>query len=87
MSQPSSPDEISRVFKDVFGTARGQIALEKIKTYCLGNMNQNIACIGSTNQTFYNAGAYAVYRYIQYQIDRQLGQINSDCVIEIETGD
>lgn len=82
MTEPLSPEEISKTFKEVFADKKGLIVLDKIKLFCLGEINQDPACIESTNQTFYNLGANAVYRYIQYEINMKLNQENKDCVIE-----
>jgi hypothetical protein len=87
MTEPIDLELLSQTFKDVFSTKAGQIVLNKIKQFCLANPNQNMACVESTNQTFYNLGAYSVYRYIQFQMDLQPGQTNSDCVIENEIGE
>lgn len=84
MPESHDPKEVSQCFKDVFYNKRGIIVLEKIQSFCLGNSKQAIACPDSTNQTFYNLGAHAVWRYIQSQLEVPIEQKASDCVIEVE---
>lgn len=82
MTEPLSAWDVSKLFKNVFAGKKGKVVLEKIKTFCLGDVQHNMADTKSTNQTFYNLGAYAVYRYIQHQIDLDLGETVADCVTE-----
>jgi hypothetical protein len=84
MSQSMTPKETSQLFKDVFLSKRGLLVLEKIQSFCGGNAQQVLACPESTNQTFFNLGANAVYRYIQRQINMPFNDTDDDCVIEIE---
>lgn len=82
-----TPQQISEYFKDLFTSKSGEIVLSKIKEFCRGNVNQGIACTESTNQTFYNLGAYAVYRFILFQIEMQFNEPTKDCVINEESGE
>lgn len=82
MKKKYTADEISKFFKAVFVGEKGEVVLERIRSFCLGNVQQNMASIESTNQTFYNLGANSVYRYIQHQIDKELNQTADDCDIE-----
>lgn len=84
MPEPMDPKEVSQCFKDVFCNKRGIVVLEKLQMFCLGYSRQAIACIDSTNQTFYNLGAHAVWRFIQSQLEVPIEQRASDCVIEVE---
>ncbi len=84
MTETLDPKEISQCFKDVFYNKKGIIVLEKLQMFCLGHSRQAIACIDSANQTFYNLGAHAVWRFIQCQLEVPIEQRASDCVIEVE---
>ncbi len=84
MDQPLTNEEVSRCFKEIFSNKSGQIVLERLMRFCRGDVQQSLACIESVNQTFYNLGANAVYRFIQYMIDMPLDQTDKDCVIEIK---
>jgi hypothetical protein len=77
-----TPQEISQAFKDTFSTRAGQITLDRIKFFCRGNVQQNLADTESVNQTYYNCGAHAVYRYIEHQITLNWGQQTNDCIME-----
>jgi hypothetical protein len=80
-------DQLSRAYKECFATQAGQTVLDHLGTFCLANYNQNPADPTSTNQTYYNLGAYAVYRMIQHQINMNLGQRAEECIMETEQGE
>lgn len=83
------PDEVSKCFKDVFSDEKGKIVLAKIVAFGGGYPSQVLAHPESTNLTFFNLGANAVVRYIQNQINAELNNKQTDCVIEDleKTGD
>jgi hypothetical protein len=68
------------VYKEVFSTKAGQMILNDLAIFCLASHHKNMACPASTNQTFYNLGAYAVYRHIHYLIQLESGQPAEDCI-------
>lgn len=80
-------EQLIRDFKQTFEPAYAKRVLEHLKLFCRGGMNQGMSVPESANQTFYNLGANAVYRYIQHQIDRELDEKpEQDCIIEPEKG-
>jgi hypothetical protein len=87
MTEPTNADQISRAYKECFATRAGQIVLDHLGLFCMAKYNQNPADPTSTNQTYYNLGAFTVYRMIRYQMDLELGQRAEECIMDPEQGE
>jgi len=81
MDQPY--EQLVKDTKLTFETPHGKRVLDRMKTFCKGNVNQSMFDAESTQQTSYNLGANAVYRYFQHLFDTDLGDTEiENCITE-----